>query len=83
MLAVCLLIKKSIDEIFISLGIWVVDELVNFVKRRRQPGEIERQAANQRITIRFGRWCKFFSFESRKNEIVDLAARPRLQLDRR
>ena len=57
----------------------VVQKRINFGWRRRQPGEIERQTANQRGSLGFRRRAEAFALKPIQNKIVD--TRPILVLN--
>ena len=59
----------------------VVQKRINFGWRRRQPGEIERQTANQRGSLGFRRRAEAFALKPIQNKIVDLSTRPILVLN--
>ena len=49
--------------------------------RGREPGQVERQPANQQRSIGFRRWREPLPFQPRQNEVVDRVAGPLLVLD--
>src|SRR5688572_31006292 len=47
--------EQAVDEHPVRIGRGVGDERVHFLGRRRQPGEVEREATDQRALVGFGR----------------------------
>ncbi len=45
--------SETLDESLVGIGGFVVNEGLGFLGRRRQAGEVERHAADQRVTIGF------------------------------
>ena len=63
--------QQPLDEKIVRVGCVVRDEGVHFFDGRRQPDQVERQAADQRDLIGFRRRLQTFFFETRKNERVE------------
>ncbi len=77
MLAVRLLRQHPVHQLFVRVGRSVVDERIDFFQRRRQPGQVERDPADQRITIGHFRRREALPLEPGKDEIIDFIPRPR------
>ncbi len=68
--------EQPVDEFFIRVGRRVVDELLDFIARRRQAEQVERSAADDRCEIGLvGRFERVL-FERRQYEGVDRRANP-------
>ena len=75
--------NQPIDDRLVGLIRLVGQKGVDFLERRRQPGQIERQTANQRLATRLGRGLETLSFQTREDESVDGTARPMRVFHRR
>jgi hypothetical protein len=72
--------EQSVDDRLVSLGTFVRNERVQLLERRRQTGEIQRDAPEQRFLPGFGRRRKPLALETRQNERVDRVPQPGLRL---
>src|SRR4051812_49525159 len=75
--------EQTIDEIFVGPRPAIVRELIGFLRRGRQSGEIEADAPNQRVTIGGRRGPEMFAFEPRENKGVHGIPDPALIFHRR
>ena len=75
--------EQAVDQLLI--GIWglVVDEIVDFLRRRRQAVQVEGDAADERRGVRFWRWLHPGRFQLGKDEGINECAAPGLVLDHR
>ena len=69
--------EQSIHQPRVSVGRLVVDELIDLLRCRRQAGEVEIDAANQRSAVGVGRGLEILRLNRRQDEAVNIAARPR------
>ena len=53
-----------------------MDERINLLDRRQQPGQIERQATNQRKAVCFRRWLDVSPFQFGEYKMIDLIPQP-------
>ena len=67
-------IEQPCDEPVVRARRRVVHEGVHLGDRGRQAGQVQRGAANQRVTIRLGRWRETFLFQPGKDKGVDRIA---------
>ncbi len=75
--------EQALNEAFISrlrLGGRFLQEPINLFNRRRQPDQVEREAADQRHPVRLGGRLEPFFLKARENEGVD-RIRQRLAAD--
>ena len=82
-LAVMRVRQQARDEPVVGIGRRIVDERGDFLGRRQQPGEVERNAADQRRAIGLRRVRDPFALQPREDELVDRIVRPRALLHRR
>ena len=68
--------EESINEFFVRIGRFVLNEGVDLAGRGREAGEIERCAADQSFAIRLPGWSQSFAFQSRKNKAVQIVPGP-------
>ena len=68
--------EQTIYDFFVSLGRTVCEESIDGLRRRRQAGQVERHAAQQRRFVGFHRGPQAFAFEPRQNEAINGIARP-------
>jgi len=66
------------------VGVWipVCQKSINFRNRRRQPGQVEVDAAEKSGFVGLRRWVEFLLFEPFEDKIINFGARPFLILDR-
>ena len=60
----------------ISLRRLILQECINLRRRRRQPGQVERDAAEERLFECFWRRGETFAFEPREDEAINWIAHP-------
>ena len=72
--------EKPVHDALVSGGGFVGEKRVHLRQRRRQAGEIERHATNQRFARRFGRGLEIFLLQPRENETVHVVPRPLVAL---
>ena len=63
--------EQAIDELFVSIGGFVVNEGVGFLRRRRHAGEVEGDAADEDVAVGLRRGLEAFLGESGADEGVD------------
>ena len=68
--------EQAVDLLLVGVGGPVIQELVQFLRSRRQAGQVQADAAQERGLWRFGRRLDPFLFESREDEPVDRVAAP-------
>ena len=68
--------QQVVYQLLIGVGTRVVRKGLNFLRRRRQPQQIERNAANQRRPLGRLRRKQTVALEPRKYEMIDRVARP-------
>jgi len=71
-LAVARVREKSFDLLLVGVRRRVLLEGVDLLRRRRQAVEVEREAAQERAAVRFGRRREPFDLEAGVDEAVDL-----------
>ncbi|EDY18868.1 hypothetical protein CfE428DRAFT_3526 [Chthoniobacter flavus Ellin428] len=72
--------QQALHELFVSLGIRVGNERLDFFRRRRQPQKIETQPANQRAPIRLRRKGEILFRQFREDESIDRIAHLRFRI---
>ena len=82
-LAVVRRCQQPVHEFLVSTGRFVSEESIHFGDGRRQAGQIERGAADQRGFVRFRIRRELFLFEFGEREIINRVARPFPVLHRR
>ena len=68
--------QQAIDHLFVGIGRFVGEECRNLFGRRRQAGQIEGQAANQRGAVGFLRRIDACFFHFGENQGIDGIANP-------
>ena len=68
--------EQAVHQPFAGIASGVVHERVHLRRRWRQTGQIQRQAANQRVTIGWWRGFQSILLQLRENEEVDGVPRP-------
>ena len=68
--------EQAIDHLLERVGRLVREKRVDFFGRRRQAGEIERGAAEQRQLVGGADRRQAFALETREDEAIDVGARP-------
>ena len=75
------LCEKAVNEVPVGVGMRVVDEGVDLGGRRRQAGQVEADAADQRGAIGLGRRADVLLLQPGEDEAIDGIAHPLLVLD--
>ncbi len=73
--------QQAVHHFLVGVGALVGDERVHLGRRRRQAGQVERDAANERFPVRFGRMRQALALQPGQDEAVDRVTDPRLVLD--
>src|SRR5262249_57854346 len=68
--------EQTIHDVLVSPRRPIFEEGVHFGRRRRQAGQIERDAADERLAVCFVRRRQAFFLKTRQDEIVNHVARP-------
>ena len=69
--------EQSVGEALVSTRLHICDERFHLLRRRRQPGEVEAHAADERARVRLRRGLQRLAFQIREEEPVHVVARPR------
>ncbi len=69
-------VEQLVHDLFVSFRGIVFEERLHQFRLRRQPGEIERYTANQRVAVGLLRWLQPLFFQTRQYEMIDRVARP-------
>ena len=75
--------QQAVDDLLIGVGRAVVQERLDLLGRRRQAGQVEAEAAEQRRAVGLGRGRQAVGLEARQDEGVDRVADPAAILDGR
>ncbi len=75
--------EQAIDDALVGAGLRVRGERVDLGGRRRQAGEVEGDAPQQRLAIGLGRRRQLLVIQPRENEPIDRRAHPGLARDGR
>ncbi len=63
--------EKSVDEVFVGVGVGVVDEVLYFLESGRESGEVESEAADEGFFRGFGRRLEMLFVEFEGDEVVN------------
>ena len=68
--------EETVHGLLVGIGGCVGEEGIDLGDRGRNPGEIQRRAAEQAFLVRVGGGLELFAFEAGENEAVDFVTRP-------
>ena len=68
--------EQTLDLFLVSVRRFVGEKRVHFFRRRRQTDQVERESAQQRRLVCFGRRLEFFRVEFSCDKIINWRARP-------
>ncbi len=63
--------EEGVDEAFVGVGPAVGEEVVHGLRRGEQAGEVQREAADERAPVGFGRGFEAFAFERGEDKVID------------
>ena len=68
--------EQAFHHTRVGLAALVIQERSHLLRRRRQPGQIKRDAADERALLRFFAWSQALRFQPGENEIIQFLPGP-------